>query len=414
MSPIEWILLLQGVVTLVSSIYQTSHQESMLESQQDFNSAEAEKARDWSVNGKYDDFVGLGFNPDLAAASVMGNAQSVPYAASSPNAPQVPSVLGGFEKLMEQMPSFINDEKKVNSEIQHTDLLNEELRIRNGILPITLQSQIDYYSAYANELAADADIKKENLKLVQAQTPYAQALAAEQYFQAVALTDRMFLDCDKILSEVASNYADVDLKKAMKSWYHADTWRVKSEELKNYAQAWESEEGARLNIEKQGLVKAQALTEEQNAISAGLKAIQDYMDTELRQRSGNLPIQSDIMTQLAIMHYFGDADAIKVRDGILAGERTIYDNYILSRYENYDKEFIMNFGNAIPEIIRGFIPISHTTVGNKPMPTTKPTSTQKPITPGSTMEGKWNITYPSTGKTHTIYTNKNGRIYATE
>ena len=88
MDPLTWLLILSGV-SIISGGTQYFAQNSMLDKQQDFNSAEAEKARDWSSeSSRFDRMTQLGFNPDLAAASIMGNVQSVPYAASSPNAPQ--------------------------------------------------------------------------------------------------------------------------------------------------------------------------------------------------------------------------------------------------------------------------------------------------------------------------------------
>ena len=417
MDPLTWLLILSGV-SIISGGTQYFAQNSMLDKQQDFNSAEAEKARDWSSeSSRFDRMTQLGFNPDLAAASIMGNVQSVPYAASSPNAPQVPGLFDQLMKMVGSMPGMDIDAQKAPLEIEGLQLDNLTKRIQNDFLPFQLSEQINMWKAYAEEAGSQSLLNMANLPVVQAYARYAEPIAAEQYFQAMALTDKMFLECDKIFADTQAQWAEIDLKSVVKRWYGKDIqlkdseiMKNKAEELYFYNSSYERETAANLNIAQEGLVRAKTDTEEKLAMKTLQDAISQYISN---QKVADFHLKADTLNDLVMMDFAERGEGRNVRDVILDGERTIYDNMIQSRWQNYHKEFMMNLGDAVPEFIRGFIPISHYSIPSKSkMPSSSSSSSgSKSIAPGSTMGGSWKATWPASGTVHEFKTTPEGKIY---
>ena len=388
MDPLTYYLLVTSGVSLLSSLVNVTNQRSMLNDQQDFNSAEAEKARDWSSEGaRYDRMTSLGFNPNLVAASIMGNAQSVPYAASSPTAPQVPDMMSGLQKLLTNMPGVSVEDKKVDAEARHMNLLYDLIEFENGFLPITMQQQIDYWNEYIDGLKKDNSIKDYEIKRLDAYAPYLKPIAAQEYLQSIGNTSRIFAEAEKFFAEAQVNYADVDLKKVMQSWYRSEiglNYRrgrlLFAQEQTEYQKAFELETQANLNIANQGLVKAQTEVAENQAMLTFQQAFDQFMDNQLKS-GGEISIVGDVMRDLVIMDLTEDGEGKRLCNSILKGQRTLYDNQIESRWQNYGHEFLMNLGDEVPGLLRGFIPISHYNIGRK-------TSNQSHTTKGSSAPSK--------------------------
>lgn len=367
---IVWPLLIMTLVSAGVSVGGIFNQRSMLSDQQDFNSAEAEKARDWSSEPeRFDRMTSLGFNPDLAAASIMGNVQSTPYAASSPVAPQTPSMLDGFQNLLSQLPELSMKDVKNDAVVTGINLDNDIKRFELGWKPILYTEQVNWYKASIGNILKDTDIKEFNRQQLEARAPYAKMLAAEEYFQALYLTDKMFTDVQDVWASVAQKYADVDLKRVVKDWYIHDTRRVDSQTSLNYNLGFQAATQGRLNeqstlltIDQQGLVKAQTATEEARALAEFQGAVRQFIDNQTKL--GGVYIPGDMLYD-SVMAEYADEDGKFLCKTFLQAERDIYDSYVQSRWKNYKKEFVMNLGDAVPEFIRGFIPVARQGVYNR-------------------------------------------------
>lgn len=274
--------------TLTGYAIQSQNQWDMLDSQQNFNADEAEKSRDWAVNGRFNDMIGLGFNPDLAAASVMGSSSTPGFAAQSPQSPQVPALgsllqnsLGGMtENLVNQ---YLNQ--------AYVDNLNANTRktdVETDWIPLTNAAQIDYWGALTEKAVKEGFVAEELVELYKKQgsmvVPLAQSEIAKNYSAATSS-----------LAQASLFWEEAETQEALQSLYGSEeavNWQkvlnLKQDIKESDARIRELDSRADLNL-------AEKYTED-------YKGLQERLDFELRNGFlGGLPLTDDVKETLFLM-----------------------------------------------------------------------------------------------------------------
>lgn len=335
-STLIWPLIALGLVNAGVSVGSIFNQRSMLREQEDFNSAEAEKARDWSSEGqRFDRMTQLGFNPDLAATSIMGGSQSVPYAASSPNAPQTPSILDAFQSMLSQLPNMNVSEKKSAAEIRHLDLLSDKLGIENGFLPLSLKQQQDYWNVYIDKLKTEHWIDFENWKKLSAQADWARPMAAAEYFDTLNRGQSLLAQADAYWAEATKDYAEVDLIFPNLAEYYGSS-------------AAESRSRIGVNVALEGLYLQQKETESWRTKSELYDSALKYYDSQFRTMTLGMPFSNDLMQDIFMLRATPEGRKISDRlfQAVLNGNRELYDFKIQQDMKHWS-------GNLVNSIVNG-------------------------------------------------------------
>lgn len=316
---------LLGIVgTAVSNYIQTGQQSKVLNQQQDFNAEQANEAREESIPDQYNSSVQLGFNPDLAAASIMGHGVSTPYAASSPQAPQVPGLGSTFANVLSQIPSQLMNYGSDSPLVEGYALDNDMKRMEMNWKPLTYEATINYWDAYTSKLKIERNCSAAQLKILEAQVQYARPMAAAEYFKVLGQVNEAFAAADKY-------WADAALDEDLSAFY-------KSAAAENYSQIG-------LNKSLSSYYDQLKETEFWSTKKEKYEATTAFYDANIRTLFPQGYMSGDLMHDLFLMR--ATPEGKKYSDDLVsllfAGDRELYDNQVDMQYKNWWKNFANGF-----------------------------------------------------------------------
>lgn len=155
-------------------------QQDLLQQEQDFT-AEREDiafARQQPQN-VYRDYLNTGFNPNLAAQSILGGASEVTSTGGSPAAPTTNSALSALQSMTGQSSQQMYDVLKNVAEINNINENTNKTQIEAGIMPrdfflrqLTVTEQINLWDKTVEKMNAEIGLAKEQTDLVKQQNLY--------------------------------------------------------------------------------------------------------------------------------------------------------------------------------------------------------------------------------------------------
>lgn len=325
--------IISAIGSLAGVAMQGAYQNKMLDEQNDFNASQAEAARLFaSEPERFNRMVKLGFNPDLAASSIMGqSAASVPFSPSSsalgaaPDFSQLGNLLGG-------LPNQLLQQKLQEAQISNLNSSTKYQDIMNGYAPLTMQAQIDYLGAYKDKLVADGKMSDEMASFYNEQTKWIPILSHAEASQRYAETMETFAKIDEIWSQI-------DVNVALSGKYDADA-------ALSWQQVKESFERTE-NLKKEGLILDNRV--EQSSYErdeAWASSVQAVFDANYRGLMNGMPMSGDAMKDLIFMRATpeGREFSNKFIEEYFNGARQLYDFDMENRMNHYWDSFFLSLG----------------------------------------------------------------------
>lgn len=299
--------------------------------QNKFNAEQAAINREfWSERGRYQRMVSMGFNPNLAAASVMGVSQSpgMPAQASSGM-----EALNEMQRQMYDSPAQKANINMDNSVAHYNDSMKRYIDTQNDWYPISQEAQInlweaekanfnhlnDYYDALGDKIYTELSLMP--------MVSYAEA------YERYAKAKQAFADIKRILSEVGVN---VEQKRLI--GFQADIAEVDSY-VKDVTVAYQ-------------VAFEQLKTQFQNALAKN----EDWA-LKINEITNGLGFTGDLMLDLALISATGD-DGSKTVDSIFKSMLDVSgkadDLQVEIQKRNYGIKWLMSLGYTYQDALKAF------------------------------------------------------------
>lgn len=247
-------------------------QEDLLRKQQNFTREREDLAYERSRPGsQMKDLLDAGFNPSLAAQSVLGGDAATSQATSSPTAPTVNSAIQAMESMIGQGGQNIYDAWMNQIRAKNIEANTNKTEVEAGLLPrdyelraMSTESQIGLWNASIEKIAKENDLTNEQIELAKQQNMYYGRMAESDLALNEKRMDQMVAEA-KLANEKAKTESHVrselDARAALEG-EQVYTERAKQSEL--YAQV--------------GLEEAQkgAVSTEQQIRAIDLEWVQKY------------------------------------------------------------------------------------------------------------------------------------------
>lgn len=281
-----------------------SQQKNLLEDEQAFQ-AEREDIN-WNrqrPQQMFGDYLASGFNPNLAAQSVMNLGGESAVSGSSPSAPNVNSAIGALSSALGQGNKQIFDSFKQAAEIENLHSQSNLQDVQAGIIPRefdlkshSVAAQINNWNKQADMYSSQQHLNEEQTRFIQAQRFLYNHVTDEQikYWQALSKS---------ALADAAAKYESI--KNMAKEREVMD-----SQIVLNGAKAIEANASAQNQMAQAGLATQQTFTEEQR------EAI-EKMNKEYQQQMNGIPLTVDgkkMIDDLMAQGKYDDAG--KLLDGV--------------------------------------------------------------------------------------------------
>lgn len=342
--------MISAILTDYGSKYQKQSQMDLLDVQQQFNHDEALLNREFlSEDERFKRMVQIGFNPDLAAQSVMGVGASSGFAASSPNAPTLPNIGANWSQLLGSFPGNMLAALQQPAEIENIEAHTRGQNLENFWFPITQQTQIDLWTKHSENFISStnlnnalSDVYREEGKWI---GPHSQAELNKMHAEYV-----------NIMSDAILNFESVETQEALQSLYSAESSEAyasasehKAEARLFNAQAEEQEtENTWLYVKKQILDNGYT----ESWYDAQLK----YFDWKVRDMLGGFETTTDFDKLYYLLKATKNDYLSKLADDmfldILTFSREQYDYQIQTQMDNFWKLKLLGIdvGDFVPNM----------------------------------------------------------------
>lgn len=258
-SIISWILSDYSTKRQQQKEYQ--QQQALQEDQQEFTAEQADLAYERNkASSVFEDMtVNAGFNPNLAAASIMGTGNNSPATAmSSPGAPTVNSAIGALSSMMGQSGQNLYDMFKQNAEINNLNADTNKKEVEAGLLPrdfqlrsLSTEAQIRVWDKSVEKMAEEMKLTEQETELVKQQNMfYGRKTEAE----IKALEEQ----ANKAIAEASLAYEKINTEKAQQVELGARAGLERAETEVAYQQAYNLEvqtEGQKIANDRQQIAK---------------------------------------------------------------------------------------------------------------------------------------------------------------
>lgn len=233
---------LPSIFGLGSSLVQQGHeysaQNKLLEKQQQFQAEREDVAWERSRPGQiYQDYVDLGFNPNLAAQAVMGGNAESASTSGSPSAPTVNSAIDAISRSLGDMGTNSLDAYLKRAQADNLDANTNKTEVEAGLLPrdyqlraMSTDAQIAVWNKSVEKMSSEIGYTDEQKKLVEQQNMYYGRMseAQIQVYQSEVSSNiaEARLALEKINTEQKSQEvmdADIALKHAETAHEYAET-----------------------------------------------------------------------------------------------------------------------------------------------------------------------------------------------
>lgn len=178
-----------AIITTIISVYASKSQQTqeywqqqqLQEDQQEFTAQQADLAYERNKpSSQYADMLEAGFNPVLAASSIMGTGNTSPASAvSSPSVPTTNSAIGALSSMLGQGGQNLYDMFKNNAEIENIQANTSKTEVETGLLPrdymlrnLSVTKQLEAWDASIKRTKAAQQLDEEQTKLIQNQNLY--------------------------------------------------------------------------------------------------------------------------------------------------------------------------------------------------------------------------------------------------
>lgn len=164
-------------------------QQQLLSQQQNFQSQREDLLfQRNSVPEQFQQMLDSGFNPILAASSIMGgNGTAAASSDTSPSAPTTNSAIGALSNMIGQGGQNLYDILRNNAEIQNIEADTSKKEVETGLLPrdyqlrmLSVTKQLEVWDASIERTKAAQHLDEEQTKLLQQQNIYYGRMAEAQ------------------------------------------------------------------------------------------------------------------------------------------------------------------------------------------------------------------------------------------
>lgn len=272
-----------SIISWIFSDYSTKRQQQkefqqqqmLQEDQQQFTAEQADLAYERNkASSVFEDMtVNAGFNPNLAAAAIMGTGNNSPATAmSSPGAPTVNSAISALSSMMGQSGQNLYDMFKQHAEIQNLNADTNKKEVEAGLLPrdyqlraLSTEAQIKVWDKSVEKMSQDMKLTEQQTELVKQQNMfYGRKTEAE----ITALQEQ----ANKAIADAALSYEKINTEKAQ-----------------------QVELGARAGLESAQIEVAHQQAELVDAQTEGQKVANDRQKIakDFEVATGNIPLTVD-------------------------------------------------------------------------------------------------------------------------
>lgn len=342
--------MISAILTDYGSKYQKQSQMDLLDAQEQFNHDEALLNREFlSEDERFKRMVQIGFNPDLAAQSVMGVGASSGFAASSPSGPTLPNVGANWSQLLGSFPGNMLSALQQPAEIENIEAHTRAQNLQNFWFPITQQTQVELWTKHSENFISSTNLNNALTDIYHEQgrwiSPHSQAELNKMHAEYV-----------NMMSDAILNFESVETQEALQSLYSAES-------VESYASASQHHAEARL-------ANAQAEEQEtQNTWLSVKKQILDngyteswydaqlkYFDWKVRDMLGGFETTTDFDKLYYLLKATKNEDLSKLADDmftdILSFSREQYDTMIDNQWNRYWRRFFLGIdaGDVVPNL----------------------------------------------------------------
>lgn len=327
------IMLMVSVFASVASAgIQADRQQSMLDQQLDFNSEEAQIAREYlSEPERYNRLVQLGANPDLALSSIMGNPQTSSFSAGSPGQ-VMPSDISSLSNLFGGFTDRMLTEQLNAAQIDNLNSNTTGQDIENGFLPLTLSAQVDYLGAWTDAKVKDGFMSEAMADYYREQIPWVAPLSASECALNYSRVTEAFAAADKF-------WAEAETQEHLQGLYD-------SEKALNWQSVKESIQRTK-NLEKEGEsldILAETAAYERDETWA--QSVMSLYDQEWRSKMDGAPFTGDVMLDLFFMRSTDEGKEFseKFIKEYFEGSRSLYDYDMQNKMDHWLDQFLLKLG----------------------------------------------------------------------
>lgn len=322
-------------------------------SQNEFNHNEAILAREYySEPERFNRMTSdLGWNPNLAAAAIAGNASGVTQPAQA--AAPTPQVLGdsAFSNLFGGMMDRLYDTNEQSARVRELDSRSRFNDIQSFYFPLSFEEtkrlndeQINLWKSHGDYYDAFADYYNEMANWV---GPLSAAECADRWANFNESMAQIELIGEKILTEQATQ----DLISAQVGTEY-------SKQALNYANA-ELAQSETLLTEQKRLTEVEITNLRSSEAGKALcEKIMASMDVTLRQSLGGLSLPKDVEEYIVLAGAVGDSlskhKAEKLVEYQLGLSRRVYDQEVKNQLGNYWNNMLISLGDIPGDIAGGF------------------------------------------------------------
>jgi len=325
-------MLVSSMVSIATSGIQMSRQQSMLDQQLDFNSDEAQKAREYlSEPERLHRLASLGVNPDLALSSIMGNPQTSSFAAGSPGQ-VMPSDIGNLSNLLGGFTDKMLQEQLNDAQIRNLNSNTTGQDIENGFLPLTLSAQVDYLGAWTEAKVKDGFMSEAMADYYREQIPWVSPLSASECALNYSRVSEAFAAADKF-------WAEADTQEHLQGLYDSEkglNWQAVKESIQRTK-----------NLETQGkILDIQTETAAYERDETWSQSVMALYDQEWRAKMDGAPFTGDVMLDLFFMRSTDEGKEFseKFVKEYFEGSRSLYDFDMQNKMDHYWDNFWLKLG----------------------------------------------------------------------
>lgn len=243
-----------------------------------------------SYAGQMQQMLDAGFNPNLAASSLLGgNSVAAAGSDSSPAAPTTNSAIGALQSMLGQGGQNLYDMWKNNAEIKNIEANTDKTEVETGLLPrdymlrnLSVTKQLEVWDASIKRTAAAQHLDEEQTRLLSQQNLYYGRMAESQIKSYEA--------------QVAQAYADAKL-----SLEKINTEKSKQRELDTQAG---------LNVANTELAHDQSVYVSNLASTEYYKSESARIAQEFEKKLGGIPLTADGKKHVQKLIADGDIEGI--------------------------------------------------------------------------------------------------------
>lgn len=209
------------------------HQQQLLTQEQDFQSEREDILfQRNSTPEQFQQMIDSGFNPILAASSIMGgNGTAAASSDTSPSAPTTNSAIGALSNMIGQGGQNLYDMLRNNAEIENIQANTNKQEVETGLLPrdymlrnLSVTKQLELWDKSIDKLKAETKMSKEQANLIKQQSMYYGRLSEAQInaykaqvHEAVAHASLLYEQVDTERAKQTELYSQAGLNTQLQS-----------------------------------------------------------------------------------------------------------------------------------------------------------------------------------------------------